>query len=189
MRFSSDALLECYDVEHEILRRITPDVPVTTNFMNFFKPLDHWKWAEREDVVSLDNYPDPTDPRSGMKAAMVGDLMRTLGGGRPWILMEQTTHRVNWREINVAKAPGQMRHVDQIESYYESLFDANIAVDFARPGSRLSGYRLVLAPNLYLVGDRAAAELVEFVHGGGTLVMSFFSAIVDPNEHIRLGGY
>ena len=40
MRFSSDALLECYDVEREILQRVTPDVPVTTNFMNFFKPLD-----------------------------------------------------------------------------------------------------------------------------------------------------
>src|SRR5256885_7762011 len=44
-----------------------------------------------------------------MRAAMSGDLMRSLGGGRPWILLEQTTHRVNWREINVAKAPGQMR--------------------------------------------------------------------------------
>jgi beta-galactosidase len=282
LRFSSDALLECYETEHEILKRVTPEVPVTTNFMNFFKPLDHWKWAEREDIVSVDDYPDPSDPRSGMKAAMVGDLMRSLGGGRPWILMEQTTHRVNWREINVPKAPGEMRlwslqavargadgvmffqwrqsragaekhhsamvphgpvetsptwkevvrlggelgsldavcgartdadvavlldweswwalelpskpsnqvrQVDQIESYYEALFESNVAVDFARPGHDLSGYRLVLAPNLYLVGDRAAAELVEFVHGGGTLVMSFFSGIVDMNEHIRLGGY
>ena len=35
--------------------------------------------------------------------------MRSLGHGRPWVLMEQTTSRVNWREINAAKAPGQMR--------------------------------------------------------------------------------
>jgi beta-galactosidase len=35
--------------------------------------------------------------------------MRGLGGGRPWLLMEQTTARVNWRERNVAKRPGQYR--------------------------------------------------------------------------------
>ena len=44
-----------------------------------------------------------------MKAAMAGDLMRSLGGGRPWILMEQTTNRVNWREVNAPKPPGLMR--------------------------------------------------------------------------------
>src|SRR3989449_7295142 len=109
MRFCSDALLECHEGERAILTRITPDIPVTTNFMSFFKPLDYWKWAEREDIVSNDSYPDPSDPRSAMRAAMAGDLMRSLGGGRPWILMEQTTNRVNWRDVNVAKAPGQMR--------------------------------------------------------------------------------
>ena len=40
---------------------------------------------------------------------MAGDLMRSLGKGRPWILMEQTTNRVNWRDVNVAKPPGMMR--------------------------------------------------------------------------------
>src|ERR1700694_5286219 len=103
MRFSSYALLECYDIEHGVLKQRTPDVPVTTNFMSFFKPLDYWTWAEHEDIVSNDSYPDPSDPASGMRAAMAGDLMRSLGRGRPWILMEQTTYRVNWREVNVAK--------------------------------------------------------------------------------------
>jgi len=109
MRFSSDALLECYELEHKVLSRLTPDIPVTTNFMSFFKPLDYWKWAKNEDVVSNDSYPDPSDPESSMKAAMAGDLMRSLGGGRPWILMEQTTNRVNWREVNAPKPPGLMR--------------------------------------------------------------------------------
>ncbi|GAC1475453.1 MAG: beta-galactosidase [Candidatus Dormibacteraceae bacterium] len=109
MRFSSDELLECFVSEREILARLSPGIPITTNFMQFFKPLDYWKWAEREDIVSDDVYQDPLDPDAGMGAAMAADLMRSLGGGRPWILMEQTTSRVNWREINAAKAPGQMR--------------------------------------------------------------------------------
>ena len=282
MRFSSDALLECFEGEREILARLSPDIPVTTNFMSFFKPLDYWKWAAREDIVSNDSYPDPGDSRSGMRAALAGDLMRSLGHGRPWILMEQTTNRVNWRDVNVAKDPGTMRlwsyqalargadgvmffqwrqsragaekhhsamvphgpldasptwnevvrlgrelagldavcgsqshadvailfdweswwalelpskpsgrvrQMDQVETYYQALFDANITVDFARPGDDLSRYRLMLVPNLYLVSDEAAAGLAAFVEAGGTLVMSFFSGIVDPAEHMRLGGY
>src|SRR5438067_2193100 len=142
LRFSSDALLECYDAEHEVLKKATPNVPVTTNFMVGFKPLDYWKWASHEDLVSLDSYPDPSDPASGMRAAMAGDLMRSLGHGRPWILMEQSSSRVNWREVNLPKAPGQMR----------------------------------------LWSFQAVAH-------GADGVMSFFSGIVDPSDHIRLGGY
>ncbi|HKF16740.1 MAG TPA: beta-galactosidase, partial [Candidatus Dormibacteraeota bacterium] len=108
-RFSSDALLECYELERSVLAEQSPGVPITTNFMGFFKPLDYWKWAEREDVVSNDSYPDPADPDAHVGAAMAGDLMRSLGRGRPWLLMEQTPNRVNWRPVNVAKAPGQMR--------------------------------------------------------------------------------
>jgi len=103
MRFSSDELLDCYVSERAILAKYTPGIPVTTNFMQFFKPLDYWKWAEREDIVSDDVYQDPLDRDAGMGAAMAGDLMRSLGRGRPWLLMEQTTSRVNWREINAAR--------------------------------------------------------------------------------------
>jgi beta-galactosidase len=109
MRFSSDELLRCYESERAILAKHSPGIPVTTNFMQFFKPLDYWKWADREDIVSDDVYQDPLDPDAGMGGAMAGDLMRSLGRGRPWVLMEQTPSRVNWREINAAKAPGQMR--------------------------------------------------------------------------------
>jgi len=109
MRFSSDELLECYEIEHRILTARTPNVPVTTNFMRFFKPLDYWKWAEREDIVTDDVYQDPLDPEAGMRAAMAGDLMRSLGHGKPWLLLEQSPNRVNWRDVNAPKAPGQMR--------------------------------------------------------------------------------
>ena len=108
-RFSSDALLECFFMEKGILREATPNVPITTNFMGFFKPLDYWKWAANEDIVSDDSYPDPADPEAHVGAAMNRDLMRSLAGGKPWVLMEQTTVRVNWRERNAPKKPGQMR--------------------------------------------------------------------------------
>ncbi|SFR70469.1 beta-galactosidase [Agromyces sp. CF514] len=107
-RFSSDELLACFRAEKAIIRERS-SVPVTTNFMGFFKPVDYWSWATEVDVVSDDTYPDPADPDSPAYAAMVRDLMRSLGGGAPWLLMEQSPSAVNWRRQNAAKAPGQMR--------------------------------------------------------------------------------
>jgi beta-galactosidase len=79
--------------------------------------------------------------------------------------------------------------LDGVYSFYKPLFEANVPVDFVHPEGDLSRYRIVIAPNLYLVSDGAAGNIKDFVAGGGTLVMSFFSGIVDENEHIRLGGY
>jgi beta-galactosidase len=108
-RFSSDALLELFDMERDILKEVTPELPVTTNFMGFFKPLDYWEWARHEDMISNDSYPDPADASAPMFAAMADDLMRSLGEGKPWMVMEQTPSRVNWRAHNALKRPGQMR--------------------------------------------------------------------------------
>ncbi len=281
-RFCSDSILECYEVEKAVLDEITPTLPVTTNFMGFFKPLDYWKWAAREDIVSHDSYPDPADPEAKIDSAIHADLMRSLGRGRPWILMEQVTSQVNWRRVNRLKRPGQMRlwsyqnlarganglmffqwrasqsggekfhgamvpHVgtsdsrvwrevvqlgrelagldelmpsrvkpqvaivfdwenwwaleldskpsaelkmlEQLKSYYKPLFEHNIAINFVHPEADLSDYRVVLVPNLYLLRSQAAQSLENFVVGGGRLLVSFFSGIVNESEQIYLGGY
>jgi beta-galactosidase len=281
-RFSSDAFLECFELEHSILAEVTPGVPVTTNFMGLFKPVDYWKWAQREDLVSNDSYPEPENPDSPMKEAMVGDLMRSLRGGQPWLLMEQTTRRTVHCVVNVAKTSSQLRlgsyqalargsdgvmffqwrqsrggaelmqsamvpqgssttstvwadvvrlgrelteladlkgarveahvaivldweswwaleqpgqpsslvgQIERLESFYRPLYELNITADFVRPDSDLSRYRLVLVPNLFLVSDGGAANLSQYVRSGGTIVVSFFSGIVDQDDRILLGGY
>jgi beta-galactosidase len=108
-RFSNDALLECYLAEREVLLAATPEIPVTTNFMGLFQPLDYRAWAREVDVVADDSYPDPGDPDAQVRAAATHDLMRSLGGGRPWMLMEQAPGAVNWRPRNLVKRPGRMR--------------------------------------------------------------------------------
>ncbi|MDK0523708.1 beta-galactosidase [Streptomyces sp. ML-6] len=108
-RFCSDALLACHRAEREALRETSPDIPATTNFMSMFKALDYWKWAEHEDLVSDDAYPDPADPRAHIHAALTYDLMRSLKGGRPWLLLEQAPSAVSWRPVNVPKKPGLQR--------------------------------------------------------------------------------
>jgi beta-galactosidase len=64
-----------------------------------------------------------------------------------------------------------------------------VAVDLARPDADLSAYALVVAPNLYLLTEASAANLERHVDGGGTLLVGFFSGIVDEHDHVRLDGY
>lgn len=108
-RFSSDALLALFQAEVGVLREVTPEVAVTTNFMSLFRELDYWDFAAAEDVVTDDAYPDPADPDSHIGAALNYGLMRSLKDGRPWLLLEQAPSAVSWRDVNVPKPPGRMR--------------------------------------------------------------------------------
>lgn len=131
-RFCSDTILELFEQERDILKEVTPDKPVTTNFMGFFKPLDYWKWAAAEDIVSHDMYPDPSDATAHIQASATYDLMRSLGHGAPWMLMEQVTSQVQWRPRNIIKGPGQMR----LWSYQAVARGANAVMFFQWRASR-----------------------------------------------------
>lgn len=106
-RFNSDSMLENYKAEYEVIKSITPDIPVTTNLMGFYKPLDYQKWAKHMDFVSWDNYPANDD--SVARLALNHDLIRGLKGGLPFVLMEQTPSVTNWLAYNALKRPNVMR--------------------------------------------------------------------------------
>lgn len=106
-RFNSDSLLECYKLERDEIEKHTPDIPVTTNLMGFYKPLDYHKWAKEMDFASWDNYPEYDATYSGI--AMAHDLNRGLKSGKPFCLMEQTPSVSNWHTYNALKRPGVMR--------------------------------------------------------------------------------
>lgn len=106
-RFNSESILECYRMEYDAIKKVTPDIPVTTNLMGFYKGLDYKMWAKYMDIVSWDNYPANED--SPAMIAMNHDLMRGIGGGRPFLLMEQTPSVTNWLPYNALKRPGVMR--------------------------------------------------------------------------------
>jgi beta-galactosidase len=280
-RFMSDSLLACYLTEAAILRDITPTIPITTNFMAAFKPADYFAWAPHLDIISFDSYPTITTP--AWETALAHDLMRSLKGGQPHLLMEQSPSQVNWMPQNPHKRPGRMRlqsfqalahgadgvmffqwrqskagaekfhsavvphegseHVrifqqaaqvgaelkrlspdvagsritaqaailmdwqnwwaveylpgpsdrlhywEQIKTYYRELHGLNVAVDIVSAESDLSLYRLVVAPLLYMLRPGVAQKLEQFVERGGTLLVTFFSGIVDQHDHVVLGGY
>jgi beta-galactosidase len=108
-RFTSDSMLEHFTAERDILRRHSPDLPIVTNFMRFYKTNDYWAWAAEEDAAALDIYPDPREEDAHIAAALNFDLMRSLRNGQPWMVMEQATGAVSQWSVNVSKLPGKMR--------------------------------------------------------------------------------
>jgi beta-galactosidase len=108
-RFTSDALLECFVAERDVIHAEAPGIPVTTNFMaGSCQSVDLWAWAREVDIVSNDHYLTAADDRNQVGLALSADLTRSLAGGRPWLLMEHSTSAVNWQPRNVAKTPGEM---------------------------------------------------------------------------------
>ncbi|MDW5323982.1 beta-galactosidase [Plantactinospora sp. KLBMP9567] len=282
LRFSSDAHLGNFRRERDILHRLSPGVPVTTNFMIAnCKTIDYWRWAAEVDVVSNDHYLRAEEPDNHIELAMCADLTRAVAGGRPWLLMEHATSAVNWQPRNIAKRPGELRrnslshlargaesalffqwrasrfgaekfhsamlphggtdtriwrevvalgadlpsleplrgtrvvadvavlwdweswwaveldwrpsvdldYRERMAAYYERLWRDRLSVDFAHPERALDGYRLVVVPSLYLTTPAAAENLRRYVAGGGTLLVSYFSGIVDADDAIHPGGH
>jgi beta-galactosidase len=284
-RFSSDELRGCLQAEIDAVTAVS-DKPVTTNFMGFFKPVDYRAWVRDLDperyLVSNDHYLIGEDPGRTHQLAMTADLLRSLAGQRPWLLMEHSTSAVNWQPRNIAKTPGEMRRnslqhvargadgalffqwrasaagaekfhsamvphagtqsrlwrdvvqlgadlealadvagtrtapapvalvfdwpswwaaeldshpsvdVDPLASarrWHELCWARNVGVDVVGVDDELAAYPLVVVPAQYLLTDSAAARLDAYARGGGTLVVTYFSGIVDEHDRVRLGGY
>ena len=109
-RFVTHQTIEFMKNEIAPLREITPDVPVTTNFMGTYTGLNYWKFAPELDVISWDNYPrwhgEEPDWELAYKVAFVHDINRSLKGGKPFMLMESTPSMTNWMQVAKLKRPG-----------------------------------------------------------------------------------
>ena len=281
MRFNSDSILECYRLEYEAVKKYTPDIPVTTNLMGAYKPLDYQKWSNYMDFISWDNY--PAYDSFPAKVSFSHDLMRGLKQGKPFCLMEQTPSVTNWHTYCKLKRPGVMRlwsyqavahgadtvmffqmrrsigacekyhgavidHVgnentrvfreitalgeeldkigsavlggrtksqiaivfdwnnwwaaeysagpsklinypQEIMQYYKALNEQNISVDIISVEDDLSGYRLVIAPLLYMCKDGFDEKIREYVKLGGTFLTTYFSGYVEDHDLVITGGY
>ncbi|MGW1534736.1 beta-galactosidase [Streptomyces aureus] len=280
-RFTSDMLLECCAAERDIVRRHSPAIPVTSNFMPMWVGQDAWRWAAEEDVVSVDLYPDPRDPLGAQYGALVQDMTRSQAAGGPWMLMEQAAGAVSWRTVNHPKPRGLNRlwslqavargadavcyfqwrasrqgaekfhsgmighagepgrgfqeikeigaelallaphvagtrvpagiailhdwnswwagahegalsarndYAEVLRAWHRALWEAHLTTAFAHPEHDLSGYRMVVVPQLYLLTDRAIENLTAYARAGGTLVCGFLTGVADEDDRVRPGG-
>ena len=264
-------------MEKSIIRERS-DLPVTTNFMGFFKPRRLLALGEEVDVIANDCYPDPDDADAAVGAAMsetscAPSLAASRGcswsrrlalstgarsmrpsvpastghsrcrlsrGARTefssssgvslWPGAEKfhsgmlphagTDSRV-WREVTMLGSelaslevpggvsarvaivldwpswwaveqqavPARTDYVEAISSWYRTLWDHDVPVNFVPADGPLSRYAVVIAPVLFCASDEKLRHLAEFTQAGGTLLVTYLSGIVDDDGRISQGGY
>ncbi|MFE6647458.1 beta-galactosidase trimerization domain-containing protein, partial [Nocardioides sp. NPDC057772] len=72
---------------------------------------------------------------------------------------------------------------------YETIDRLNQAWGTAFWSQRYDDFEVVVAPTLYTVSDADAARVAAAAEAGSTVLLTFFSGIVDEHDHVRLGGY
>ncbi|RCW61074.1 MULTISPECIES: beta-galactosidase [Halanaerobium] len=110
-RFVTQQTLDFYKNEIKPLRELSPDIPVTTNFMYRYNGLDYSKFADEVDVISWDSYPSwhsdhESDSYRAADVAFMHDYFRSLKDGKPFLLMESTPSKTNWQPVAKLKRPG-----------------------------------------------------------------------------------
>ena len=117
-RFVSDSHISFFENEIAPLREITPDRPITTNFMKMYDGIDYQKFAKHLDLVSWDNYPAWDKGRNyeeAVETAFVHDAFRSMRDGQPFCMMESTPSLVNWHDINKLPKSG-MQELSSIQA-------------------------------------------------------------------------
>lgn len=288
-RFCSDTIVAYARMQAELLKELTPDLPVTQNLRALSRDFDHFDMAEVVDFVSVDS--NATIKEKSSELACEIDMMRSLkkagvrtpDGTEGFWVIEQKAGNVDWQDVNALVRPGvvrmftyqlisrgatgvlyflwrqprigsekfyggvlshdgrgtnrvygeikqigtelkklgpvlrntrvqaevcillshdndwSIRHTRQpnknfrqrehVQLFYNALHDRNIPVDFARPTEDLSKYKIVIAPSLQLLAGGEADLLKLYVQGGGTLVGTFNTGLVDEHHIAPDSGY
>jgi beta-galactosidase len=109
-RFQTEQMVGFMKNEIAAVREFSTDIPVTTNFMGTYEPLDYWKFVPELDIISHDSYPAYHDQddmwKTAANEAFAFDMLRAMKDGRPWMLMESTPSSANWMQVGRLKHPG-----------------------------------------------------------------------------------
>lgn len=82
-----------------------------------------------------------------------------------------------------------LNYVNEVHKYYDALFQQNIESDIVGVEGDFTGYKVIIAPVMYMVKPGFAKKVEEFVAAGGTFITTFFSGIVNENDLVTTGGY
>lgn len=82
-----------------------------------------------------------------------------------------------------------IHYAETVRAHYRALWKMGVPVDIVDEECDISGYKLVIAPMLYLLRCGFEHKLREFVENGGVLVGTYHTGIVGENDLCILGGW
>lgn len=114
-RFCSDTIVTYVKMQADLLRRITPKLPLTTNLRPLTHRFDHFDLADVLDFVSVES--TASIKAKSAETACEIDMLRSLkktgirtpdGDSGFWV-MEHKAGQVNWQDVNSVVRPGVLR--------------------------------------------------------------------------------
>ena len=123
----------------------------------------------------------------------LGAALRSLGPVRGTAVQSRVAivfdYEAWWASELDSHPSEDVKYLDLMRALHRSLYLRGITVDFVHASAPLDGYGLVLVCTLYNVTDPGARAIASAAEAGATVLVTYFSGIVDENDHIRLGGY
>lgn len=81
-----------------------------------------------------------------------------------------------------------MYYKESVEKSYNGLRRQGLNVDVISTDQPLEGYKLVIAPMVYMFRNGFERRVRQFVDQGGIFVLTYWSGVVDENDRCYLGG-
>ena len=108
-RFCTAQEVDFCKAEIETVKAVNPNIPCTTNMMDFWGGTNYFKFKDILDVISWDCYPqwnnnNGDDVDNGVYCACYHDMMRSMKK-KPFLLMENTPGTANWCPVSKQKHP------------------------------------------------------------------------------------
>lgn len=134
------------------------------------------------------------DTRVFREVAETGRKLKLLGAVEGSVMKNEAAiifEWDNWWAIEDAFAfAGATKNYDSVcYSYWKKLMELGVEADVISTRDSLEGYKLIIAPMLYLLRDDIAERLREFVKKGGILLGTYMTGYVGENGLCWLGGF
>ena len=132
------------------------------------------------------------DSRSFRETVHVGEKLTALAEVTSVCRAKQAAIVHDWEnkwalEGSCGPRNAGMGYWKELQLHYNALAREGISVDFVQEGSDLNGYGLVVVPMVYLLTDAFARKLCDFAEKGGTVVVTYWTGVVDESDLCRLG--
>ena len=122
----------------------------------------------------------------GAVAARLGELVGSRVDADVAILFD---YEAQWAVAGPAMPSEEVDYVTVGHTIHRLLRERGITCDVLHPSADLSPYRAIIVPTLYLVSDTASESLASAALRGAQVLVTYFSGISSPEDHVHLGGY
>lgn len=80
-----------------------------------------------------------------------------------------------------------MYYKETVQKSYRAFRKMGLNIDFVDMETKFVGYKVLVAPMLYMFRGNIQQKIREFVSNGGTVIMTYWSGVVDENDCCFLG--